>query len=84
MSGVGETNWRNCDLVALGAEAAATECRALVADLEAKHRCARNVSDMDDDLGVPNCERCLVPMMIEGTDEGPYWCCSECCIVRLA
>ena len=45
---------------------------------------ARSVSDMDDDLGVPNCERCLVPMVIEGTDEGPYWCCPECRIVRLA
>ena len=74
------TQW----LVPMAAEAAAAGCRVLVADLEANHRCARNVSDMDDDLGVPNCERCLVPMVIEGTDEGPYWCCPECRIVRLA
>ncbi|MBG6059791.1 hypothetical protein RCH16_003161 [Cryobacterium sp. MP_M5] len=38
---------------------------------------------MDDDLGVPNCERCLVRMVIEGTDEGPFWCCPECGVVRL-
>ena len=43
----------------------------------------RSVADMDD-LGVLNCERCLVRMVIEGTDEGPYWCCPECRIVRLA
>ena len=63
---------------------AATGCRALLADLEANHRCARRVTDMDDDLSVPNCGMCLVPMVIEGTDEGPYWCCPECRIVRLA
>jgi hypothetical protein len=33
---------------------------------------------------VPNCERCLVPMVIEGADDGQYWCCPECRIVRLA
>ena len=55
-----------------------------MADLEVKHGYARSVADMDDDLGVPNCERCLVPMVIEGTDDGPYWCCPECRIVRLA
>ena len=55
-----------------------------MADLEAKHGLARSVAVMDDDLGVPNCESCLVPMVIEGTDEGPYWCCPECRIVRLA
>ena len=47
-------------------------------------RGARSVAIMDDDVGAPNCERCLVPMVIEGTDEGPYWCCPECRIVRLA
>ena len=70
--------------VTMAAEAAAAGCRALLAHLEAKHGCARSVAVMDDDLGVPNCERCLVPMVIEGTDDGPYWCCPECRIVRLA
>jgi len=67
----------------MGAEA--TTARASPCwTIEAKPGCARSVSDMDDDLGVPNCERCLVPMVFEGTDEGPYWCCPECRIVRLA
>lgn len=65
-------------------EAAAAGCRVVLADLEAKHGCTRSVSDMDDELGVPNCELCLVPMVIEGTDDGLYWCCPECRIVRLA
>ena len=59
-------------------------CRALVANLEAKHGGTRRVAVMDDDLGVSNCDRCLVPMAIEGTHEGPYWCCPACHIVRLA
>ena len=59
-------------------------CRILLAELEVKLGGARSVAVMDDDLGVPNCERCLVPMVIEGTDDGPFWCCPECRIVRLA
>ena len=77
---------RACErgLLTCRVEPAAARCSVLVADLEANNGCARSVSDMDDDLGVPNCERCLVPMMIEGADEGPSWCCPECRIVRLA
>jgi len=41
------------------------------------------VTDMDDVLGVPKCERCLVPMVIEGTEDGPFWSCPECRFVGL-
>ena len=63
---------------------ASAACRVPVTGLKAKRGCAGGVSIMSDELGVPNCEMCLVPMVIEGTDEGPSWCCPECRIVRLA
>ena len=71
-------------LAPMAAEAGAAGCSVLVADLEADNGCERSVADTDDDLGAQNCERCLVPMAIGGTDDDPYWCCPECRIVRLA
>ncbi len=38
----------------------------------------------DDDLGTPNCERCLVPMVPAGADNHPRWECPECGLIRLA
>jgi hypothetical protein len=31
----------------------------------------------------PNCERCLVPMLVDGSTESPFWRCPSCDLVRL-
>jgi hypothetical protein len=33
---------------------------------------------------VPNCERCLTPMVVAGTEDHPYWLCVSCAFVRLS
>jgi hypothetical protein len=38
---------------------------------------------MEEDLDVPNCERCLVPMVVSGRTLRPFWLCLECGTVRL-
>ena len=38
-----------------------------------------------DELGAPpNCERCLVPMLADGSLANPFWRCASCDLVRLA
>jgi len=39
--------------------------------------------DADENLGAPNCERCLTPMGVSGTDDAPFWHCESCGLVRL-
>jgi len=37
-----------------------------------------------DFLGAPpNCERCLVPLLVDGTPAHPFWWCPSCDLVRL-
>jgi hypothetical protein len=44
------------------------------------------VSDDDDLPGVttPNCEECLHPLEVAGTEAHPYWWCPECRVARLS
>ena len=37
-----------------------------------------------DGLGAaPNCEHCLMPMLLAGTTETPYWRCPSCDLVSM-
>ena len=36
-----------------------------------------------DDLGTPNCDECLTPLELAGTDDRPYWYCPSCKVARL-
>ena len=37
-----------------------------------------------DPLGAPpNCERCLVPMLVDGSLTSPFWHCPSCSLIRL-
>lgn len=31
----------------------------------------------------PNCERCLVPLVVDGPSANPFWRCPTCNVVRL-
>ena len=36
-----------------------------------------------EDLGTPNCEKCLTTLELAGTDERPYWFCPSCKVAHL-
>lgn len=37
----------------------------------------------DDSLGPPHCEWCLTTLVLDGSDERPFWRCDGCNIVRI-
>jgi hypothetical protein len=59
---------------------------AWLSRFSAEHRATGYVAYMEaDSLGSPpNCEQCLVPMVVEGLREHPFWRCPSCDLVRLS
>jgi|GEM_PF-4775768 len=37
-----------------------------------------------DELETPNCRTCLVPLIVAGTEDHPYWACPDCKIALLS